>query len=52
MVGTNLGHTLSDNEQEIITAGCTIGAIFGTLILGNLADKLGRKWTMAIADFA
>ncbi|WVW85198.1 hypothetical protein I302_107236 [Kwoniella bestiolae CBS 10118] len=52
MVGTDLGHVLSSSEQEIITAGCTIGAIFGALILGGLADKLGRKWAMALADFA
>ncbi|WWC65531.1 uncharacterized protein I303_108149 [Kwoniella dejecticola CBS 10117] len=52
MVGTDLGHVLSASEQEIITAGCTIGAIFGALILGGLADKIGRKWSMALADFA
>ncbi|KAK7701294.1 myo-inositol transporter [Diaporthe eres] len=52
MVGTDLGHVLDAQEQEIITAGTTIGAIFGALILGGLADKLGRKWSMAIADIA
>ncbi|OCF30844.1 MFS transporter, SP family, solute carrier family 2 (myo-inositol transporter), member 13 [Kwoniella heveanensis CBS 569] len=51
MVGTDLGHELDDNEKEIITAGTTIGALFGALILGSYADKLGRKWAMAIADF-
>jgi SP family myo-inositol transporter-like MFS transporter 13 len=29
MVGTDLGHALDAAEQEIITAGYTIGAIFG-----------------------
>lgn len=52
MVGTDLGHLLSDPEIEIITAGTTIGAIFGALVLGGLADKLGRKWSMALADAA
>lgn len=52
MVGSDLGHVLNHQEQEIITAGTTIGAIFGALILGGLADKLGRKWSMAIADIA
>lgn len=52
MVGSDLGHVLNAQEQEIITAGTTIGAIFGALILGGLADKLGRKWSMAISDIA
>lgn len=51
MVGEDLGHKLSHAEMEIITAGTTLGAIFGSLILGSIADRLGRKWTMAIADF-
>lgn len=51
MVGTDLGGApLTANEQEIITAGCTIGAIFGASILGALADKIGRKWAMGISD--
>lgn len=52
MVGTALGHTLSAAESEIITAGTTIGAIFGASILGTMADKLGRKWAMVISDIA
>jgi SP family myo-inositol transporter-like MFS transporter 13 len=50
MVGTDLGHALDAQEQEIITAGTTIGAILGALILGVLADRWGRKWCMVIAD--
>lgn len=50
MVGTDLGHELSHSEMEIITAGTTIGAIFGSLILGALADRWGRKMTMAVSD--
>lgn len=52
MVGTDLGHKLSDSETEIITAATTIGAIVGAAVLGTLADKLGRKWSMVIADIA
>lgn len=52
MVGTDLGHLLSAQEEEIITASCTIGAIFGASILGTYADKLGRRWAMIIADVA
>jgi MFS family permease len=29
-----------------------VGAIPGALILGSLSDKLGRKWSMVIADAA
>jgi SP family myo-inositol transporter-like MFS transporter 13 len=36
--------------MEIITAATTIGAFFGALVLGFLADKIGRKWSMTIAD--
>jgi SP family myo-inositol transporter-like MFS transporter 13 len=52
MVGTDLGHVLSSGELEIITAATTVGAIPGALILGSLSDKLGRKWSMVIADAA
>jgi SP family myo-inositol transporter-like MFS transporter 13 len=52
MVGTDLGHVLSDGESEIITAATTIGAIFGALILGTLSDKIGRKLSMVVADIA
>lgn len=50
MVGTDLGHKLSHTEEEIITAATTIGAFVGSLIIGFLADRLGRKWCMVIAD--
>lgn len=49
-VGNDLGHPLTSGEQEIITAGCTIGAIFGSAILGTLADRLGRRLSLFIAD--
>nr|XP_018260601.1 MFS transporter, SP family, solute carrier family 2 (myo-inositol transporter), member 13 [Kwoniella dejecticola CBS 10117]OBR82759.1 MFS transporter, SP family, solute carrier family 2 (myo-inositol transporter), member 13 [Kwoniella dejecticola CBS 10117] len=50
LIGDDLGHELSASQQEIVTAGTTIGAIFGSAILGALADRLGRKWSLTIAD--
>lgn len=52
LVQDDLGHFLSYSEQEIITAATTIGAIFGGAILGTLADRLGRKPCLFIADVA
>ena len=52
LVQDDLGHFLSYSEQEIITAATTIGAIFGGAILGILADRLGRKPCLFIADVA
>jgi SP family myo-inositol transporter-like MFS transporter 13 len=52
MVGSDLGHTLSHGELEIITAATTVGAIPGALILGTISDKIGRKWSMVIADIS
>ena len=48
IIGNHLGD-VPHNEPEIITAGRTIGAVFGSAILGGLADKLGRKRCMGIA---
>nr|KIR83487.1 hypothetical protein I308_06149 [Cryptococcus tetragattii IND107] len=51
LVGTDLGGSaLSSSQQEIITAGTTIGAIFGSAILGGRGDRLGRKAAILIAD--
>ncbi|KAI5476111.1 MFS transporter, SP family, solute carrier family 2 (myo-inositol transporter), member 13 [Pseudohyphozyma bogoriensis] len=52
LVGEDLGHALSYSEQEIITAGTTIGAVFGALILGWWSDKAGRKMAMVVSDIA
>lgn len=52
LVGTDLGGSvLSSSQQEIITAGTTIGAIFGSAILGGWGDRLGRKVAILISDF-
>ncbi|KAI0424283.1 myo-inositol transporter [Xylaria sp. FL1042] len=43
-VGNDLGHTLSSQEQELITAITSGGALIGALIAGLPADKFGRKF--------
>ena len=40
---------LNDNETALITSMLFIGAIFGTLTLGPLADKKGRKPVFLLA---
>ena len=36
---------LSTFESEIITSSVTLGALFGALVAGGTADKIGRRWT-------
>ncbi|KIR27130.1 MFS transporter, SP family, solute carrier family 2 (myo-inositol transporter), member 13 [Cryptococcus deuterogattii LA55] len=51
LVGTDLGGSeLNSSQEEIITAGTTIGAIFGSAILGGWGDRLGRKMAILISD--
>ncbi|TYJ53298.1 hypothetical protein B9479_006062 [Cryptococcus floricola] len=51
LVGNDLtGSALTSAQQEIITAGTTIGAIFGSAILGGWGDRLGRKMGILISD--
>ncbi|OWT39588.1 MFS transporter, SP family, solute carrier family 2 (myo-inositol transporter), member 13 [Cryptococcus neoformans Bt1] len=51
LVGTDLGGSaLNSSQQEIITAGTTIGAIFGSAILGGWGDRLGRKGAILVSD--
>lgn len=49
-VGTDLGHALSYQEQEVATAATTLGAIFGAAILGSFADRWGRKMCLLVSD--
>ncbi|WWC61260.1 uncharacterized protein I303_103841 [Kwoniella dejecticola CBS 10117] len=51
LVKGDLGKVLSSAEQEIATAGTTIGAIFGSFVIGVTSDRIGRKWSMLISDF-
>ena len=39
----DLGHELSEGEQELIVSATTVGAIIGAVIAGRMADWLGRK---------
>jgi sugar porter (SP) family MFS transporter len=36
---------LSTFESEIITSWVTLGALFGALVAGGTADRIGRRWT-------
>jgi len=36
---------LSTLESEIVTSWVTLGALFGALVAGATADKIGRRWT-------
>lgn len=42
-IGTDLGHTLSSNEKELITSVTSGGALIGALFAGLPADRYGRK---------
>lgn len=40
---------LSDLVSEIIASWVTLGALFGALVAGTLADRHGRRWTAIAA---
>jgi sugar porter (SP) family MFS transporter len=40
---------LSTFESEVITSWVTLGALFGALVAGGTADRIGRRWTAVAA---
>jgi sugar porter (SP) family MFS transporter len=40
---------LTTFESEIITSWVTLGALFGALVAGGIADRVGRRWTAILA---
>ncbi|WVR05560.1 hypothetical protein IAU60_002579 [Kwoniella sp. DSM 27419] len=46
----DLGHILTNTEKEWISSGTSCGALVGALGSGMLADRIGRKWVLAVGD--
>ncbi|KAL1875483.1 hypothetical protein VTK73DRAFT_10033 [Phialemonium thermophilum] len=47
-IGTDLGHTLSSSEKELITSITSGAAFFGAIFAGTTADRYGRKIAMYV----
>ncbi|KAI5805981.1 general substrate transporter [Geopyxis carbonaria] len=48
VIGSDLGHPLSDKERELITSITSGGAFIGALLAALLADKIGRKMVIGL----
>ncbi|WVQ68693.1 uncharacterized protein L199_006902 [Kwoniella botswanensis] len=46
----DFGHILADQEKEWISTATSCGALVGALSSGSMADKIGRKWVLAVGD--
>ncbi|KAL8293522.1 hypothetical protein RQP46_000223 [Phenoliferia psychrophenolica] len=50
-IGTDIGGALlTDIEKEWVSAATSCGALVGGLLGGNIIDKFGRKWILALGD--
>ncbi|KAK4701669.1 hypothetical protein P7C70_g4564, partial [Phenoliferia sp. Uapishka_3] len=50
-IGTDIGgKLLTDIEKEWVSAATSCGALIGGLLGGNIVDKYGRKWILALGD--
>lgn len=45
-IHADLGHDLTEGEQELIVSATTVGAILGSIVAGRIADMFGRKKVM------
>lgn len=51
VIGADLGPAeLSNQQKELITAATSLGALLAGIGSGALADVVGRKWVIAVAD--
>lgn len=51
VIGGDLGPPqLSSGQKEMITAATSLGALLAGILAGALADQVGRKWVIAVAD--
>ena len=50
LVDTSLGHPLSALDKGLVTSSTSLGALIASPITGLLADKLGRRTIILIAD--
>lgn len=42
---------LSESNQSLITSILSVGTFFGAVIAGDMADWIGRKWTVILGCF-
>jgi sugar porter (SP) family MFS transporter len=42
---------LSESNQSLITSILSCGTFFGAIIAGDVADRIGRKWTVILGCF-
>ncbi|BFZ62789.1 myo-inositol transporter itr1 [Saitoella coloradoensis] len=51
VIGTDLGgKALTSFNKELITSATALGALIGGLGAGSLADFIGRKWVIGVAN--